>query len=244
MLHRLYKPESWEDVVGFRSQVSVIRRMISRDDFDGGALLFTGPSGVGKSTIARQVINQLITADSRIDWLEGDRCTEATVQKLRGKLQPLMFDNAWFGVVVDECHKMTANSVGAWLNLLDHIAPNVVCIFTTTEAPPVKGTPREIDAFESRTLPISLDPDEETKREFAARVTEIARNEGLGGKNEDDAYQLLARHKWNLRRAINELPKGALLKPGMQTASLLDATREANREDFKQRLLNGQGGAA
>lgn len=241
MLHRRYQPETWSEVVGMRTQLSIIQRTITAPEFDGGAMLFTGPSGVGKSTVARQVINQLVTAPSRIDWFAGDRCTEATVQKLRDKLQPCMFANAWFGVVVDECHKMTRNAVGAWLNQIDHSPPNVIYIFTTTETPPVDAAPAEIDAFESRTLPVVFDLHDETRQAFAEYVSRIAVENELGGGSVEDAWNLLARHKWNLRRAINELPNGALKRQGMQTASLLDMTRAANEtEDLKARLLRGK----
>lgn len=238
MLHRRHQPATWADVAGFRTPISIIQRTIRADAFDGGALLLTGPSGVGKSTIGRLVVDELVNADSRRVYLNGDRCTEQTVQRLGDTLQPSMFAHAWYGVLVDECHKMSRGAVAAWLNLLDHLPPNVAIVFTTTETPPVAGTPSEIEAFESRTLPMALDLDDETREAFAARVCEIARGMGQGGDSIDDAWKLLAARKWNLRRAINEIPKGALMGKGTQTASLLDA---APANDLKSRLLAGKG---
>jgi replication-associated recombination protein RarA len=213
--------------------------MIRTPGFYGGAMLFTGPSGVGKSTVGRMVVDELVgDAPSRKVYLAGDRCTETRVQELRDMLQPSMFGAAWFGVLVDECHKMTQNSVGAWLNALDHLAPNVVVVFTTTESPPVKGTPSETDAFVSRALHLEFVPDDETQRAFADYLCRVARGASMGGECAEDAWKLLVRKKWNLRKALNDIPKGALIGKGTQTTSML----ETKRIDLAERLLAGRGG--
>lgn len=224
MLHKSHCPATFDDVAGFPRQLAILRRLAQSDH--GGAVLLVGPSGVGKTTIAN-IIAGRAKPSMRAD-LEGDRCGVQAVHDFASRLKPasIGWDLGWFCVTVNECHRMTHAAVAAWLNLLDNLPPRVMVIFTTTERPPVQGSANEQEAFESRCLALDLDPDEATKDAFASRLLAIAQAEGVGGATQAQARALLARHRWNLRRAINELPKGALIADTATLPAVDHAMRE------------------
>ncbi|MCC7510191.1 MAG: AAA family ATPase [Planctomycetes bacterium] len=224
-VHTRHRPAQLADVVGFRAQLSVLQRAINSPGFSGGALLITGPSGTGKSSIAESVVHALVKHASRRHVMHGDKCTELTVQKLADQLKPLpLFSGEaqpWAGVVIDEAHNMTPAALGAWLNALEHSPANVVYVFTSTESPPFKGLQNEIDAMISRCLHIELCVDSETQAAFVAHVRKVSELEGLGTPDVDATFQYLQRAKWNLRKALNDLPTGKLARMAGPTKSLL-----------------------
>ena len=57
-LHTDYRPRTWDEFVGNKETVDKLRSVISREDCPH-TFLFSGPTGCGKTTLARIVAKEL-----------------------------------------------------------------------------------------------------------------------------------------------------------------------------------------
>jgi DNA polymerase III gamma/tau subunit len=98
-----YRPDKWDEVIGNEDSVTSLRKVLAEDS--SHAFLFTGPSGVGKTTVARLAAKELgTTADNLI---EVDAATHNGVEEMRDlaetlKYRPLGASNIK-SIIVDEC---------------------------------------------------------------------------------------------------------------------------------------------
>ena len=69
-LYNTYRPESFDEVVGNESTIQSLQKMFEREEGLPNAILLHGPSGTGKTTIARIIKSVLNIADQ--DYKELD----------------------------------------------------------------------------------------------------------------------------------------------------------------------------
>jgi DNA polymerase III gamma/tau subunit len=141
-LHLKYRPSKLEEVVGQNSAVVALYSLL--EDVPPHTILLTGPSGVGKTTMARIYANAVGTELHNL--YEVDAATNTGIDAMRALRERLAFKglgkNTTKTIIVDEAHRL---SVQAWDSLLKDIEEppdHVYWIFCTTNVSKVPDTIR------------------------------------------------------------------------------------------------------
>jgi DNA polymerase-3 subunit gamma/tau len=189
-LYRKYRSRSLDEIVG-QTAVTVALKNAIKSNQISHAYLFTGPRGVGKTSIARILgfeINKLpYTDDLPLDIIEIDAASNNGVEKTRELIERVSFApvSAKFKVyIIDEVHMLSPASFNALLKTLEEPPAHVIFILATTESHKIPET------ILSRTQHYSFKfVDEKT---IAGHLKEIANKESI--QIDDEALQLVAQH--------------------------------------------------
>lgn len=144
-----YRPKTFNDVVGQKATSVILSAKIAKGSLSQ-VLVFTGPSGVGKTSMARIIAAQLnpegaddVHAGTHPAVLEIDGASNGSVDAIRQLKRDLNFAIPGHRVVIiDEVHAISAEAFAALLNLLEFPPPNVTVILITTEAHKIPQTIR------------------------------------------------------------------------------------------------------
>lgn len=136
-----YRPHRFEDVVGQRATTTILAAMIAKNSL-AQVLLFTGDSGVGKTTMARIIAAQLnseaaqdVRQGTHPSVLEIDGASNGSVAAIRDLKKDLNF--AVLGnrvIIIDEVHSISSSAFDALKEMLEFPPANVYFILCTTEA--------------------------------------------------------------------------------------------------------------
>lgn len=153
-LYRKYKPNNFSNIIGqfYIKKIllnSLVNNMISH------AYIFSGPRGVGKTSIARifaKSINctnkingdaccvcnncKLFSSSDCMDIIELDAASNNGINEIRNLIDSTKFIPNIFSkkiYIIDEAHMLTNSSWNALLKTLEDPPKNVVFIFATTE---------------------------------------------------------------------------------------------------------------
>lgn len=139
-LYRKYRSRSLDEIVGQEHVTSILKNAISQDRI-GHAYLFTGPRGVGKTSIARILaheINQLPYTDesTHLDIIEIDAASNNGVDDIRDlrekvTLAPTSAKRKIY--IIDEVHMLSKPAFNALLKTLEEPPEHVVFILATTD---------------------------------------------------------------------------------------------------------------
>ena len=129
-----YRPNSFDMVLGQKSTVNSLKHFSEAGKWPH-ALLFHGPTGCGKTTLARLVAQEV--GCEKHNLIEIDAATFGGVDSMRSLQQGLQLGG--FGrstvkcVVVDEAHAMSPQSWTSLLKSIEEPPSHVYFIFCTTE---------------------------------------------------------------------------------------------------------------
>jgi len=135
-----YRPQQFSDVVGQKAPSVILAAMIAKNKLPP-VLLFTGPSGVGKTSMAR-IVAAALNPGSEKDVHEGvhpfvleiDGASNGSVEAIRTLKKDLSFISGGHRVIIiDEVHAISSNAFDALLNILEEVPSNVTFILCTTE---------------------------------------------------------------------------------------------------------------
>lgn len=154
MLAVKFRPKKFEEVLGQQHVVGPIKNAIKTKDMSH-VILLHGPSGVGKTTIARIIAMSVncqnqkdgepccvcssckrIESENSMDLLEFDAATNGGVNEIReiqAQVQAASLSTRFRVFIIDEAHMLTNQAANALLKTLEEPPKNVIFILATTE---------------------------------------------------------------------------------------------------------------
>ncbi|MDD2902458.1 MAG: DNA polymerase III subunit gamma/tau [Syntrophales bacterium] len=161
VLARKWRPQNFEEVVGQEPITRTLQNAISQGRI-AHAFLFSGPRGVGKTSVARILAKALncqegptphpcnqcvacreITLGSSMDVLEIDGASNRgidEVRDLREKIKYLPTHGQYKVYIIDEVHMLTKEAFNALLKTLEEPPAHAVFVLATTEPHKVPAT--------------------------------------------------------------------------------------------------------
>lgn len=157
MIYRKYRPKTFAEIIGQDNIVRILENEIKSDKI-AHAYLFTGPRGLGKTTISRlmakavnclkrktgesEPCNQCVHCQSVnqgrfIDLIELDAASQTGVDNVReniiaySRIPPAQGKYKVF--VIDEVHMLSISAFNALLKILEEPPKYVIFILATTE---------------------------------------------------------------------------------------------------------------
>jgi len=211
MLYEKYRPQTFEQVLGQDKAIRQIR-LAGRTGFGGKAFWVSGPSGTGKTTLARIIARQIADDFCIEEYDSADKLTAEELRKIDDQIGMYGWGRGGRAIVVNEAHGLRAPIVRQLLGLLERLPSHVVVIFTTTRDGEEKLFDDQIDASPllSRCIEVRL-TSQGLCKPFAARVKEIAEAEGLDGQPIARYEQLARDCKNNLRRMLMAVESGTMV---------------------------------
>ncbi len=214
VLYERWRPRTLDGVVGQDDVVKRLKLIRDRSGFGGRVYWFSGPSGAGKTTLAR-----LIAEDAADGYaiIEID-AARLTVEQLRDfermcRMKPL--GKGWHAFIVNESHNLSGRVVSELQTVLEepHVQHSSLWVFTTTTAGQQKLFDTKFDAqpFLSRAMMFELSAHGH-ELDFAQRVMEIAQAENLDGQPLAAYVELVRKCNGNMRKCLNAIESGEMLR--------------------------------
>lgn len=190
-LYRKYRSRSLDEVVGQDHIKNTLIKALKNGKLSH-AYLFTGPRGVGKTSVARilayEANNIPYESESiHLDIIEIDAASNRRIDEIRDLREKINITptTAKYKIyIIDEVHMLTKEAFNALLKTLEEPPAHVIFILATTEAHKVPET------IVSRTQRFVFKPISEN--DIAGHLKSIVKKEGINIS--DEAIDLLSRH--------------------------------------------------
>lgn len=170
-LYLKYRPSNLDQIKGNKTAVESLKNMLKNKDTCPHTFLLHGPTGCGKTTIARIIANELGCKER--DFMEVNTADLRGIDTSReiinrSQFAPMQGEiTVW---LIDECHKLTNDAQNALLKLLEDTPKHVYIILCTTDPQKLLST------IKGRCIQLQVSPLNET--EMFQLLRRIVRDEG------------------------------------------------------------------
>lgn len=192
VLARKWRPKQFEEVVAQQHVIQTITNAIEQKRI-ASAYLFSGPRGVGKTTMARllaKAVNcekgptpspcdecnncQEITGGRSLDVIEIDGASNRGIDEVRNLREGARFaptTSIKKIYIIDEVHMLTDAAFNALLKIIEEPPAHILFVFATTEIHKVPATIlSRCQRFDFRRVPLA---------DIVAQLAMICQNEGV-----------------------------------------------------------------
>ena len=231
-----YRPQKIDDCVLPQSLKDTFKQYIQQGELPN--FLFCGTAGVGKTTVAKALCNEIGAEYLMINGSE-ESGIDTLRTKIKGFASTISLTDAKKVVILDEADYLQANSTQPALRaFIEEFANN--CRFILT----CNFKNRIIEPIHSRCSVIEFKIENKDKQEIAAsffkRATTILKNEGVGFDPKVVA-ELVTKHFPDYRRILNELQRYSVsgtidsgILVNMSAESFKDLVRLMKEKNFTE----------
>lgn len=198
-----YRPQKIDDCVLPQALKDTFKQYITQGELP--SFLFSGTAGVGKTTVAKALCNEIGAEYILVNGSDEGRSIDVLRTTIKGFASTVSLTDAKKVVIVDEADYMNAQSVQPALrSFIEEFSGNCRFIFTCN----FKN--RIIEPLHSRCAVIEFKIDSKDKQEIAAtffkRAVQILKQEDVEFDPKVVA-ELITKHFPDYRRILNELQR-------------------------------------
>ena len=135
-----YRPTTFSDVVGQNITTAILSKVVEKQNFKP-AYLLAGPSGIGKTTIARIFANAINGGIG--DPEELDAASNGGIDQIRAIVESAnqrSLTGTYKIFIIDECHAISTAGWQVFLKSLEDAPAYTIYIFCTTEPNKIPAT--------------------------------------------------------------------------------------------------------
>lgn len=228
-----YRPKTFDTCVGQNSTIKILERQLATNNISN-VYLFCGPSGVGKTTLARILANRINNGYG--NPIEIDAASNNGVDAVReiiNSANERAIDAEYKVFIIDECHAVTTQGWQAFLKCIEEPPKYTIFMFCTTAPEKVPATiNNRCQRFNLSKVPTD---------NIRARLNYICDQEGF--TNYDEACDYISKiSNGGVRDSIANLEKCANFSSDLSINNVLECLGNFSYNtmfDLTGALLNG-----
>ncbi|MBS3817667.1 MAG: replication factor C small subunit [Candidatus Thermoplasmatota archaeon] len=231
-----YRPEDLDGILGQHDVIEKLKTYIDRGSMPH--LLFSGPLGVGKTTTALALANEIYGKDKKANFIELTRSEERGIDAIRGKVKEeaksrTLTEKDFKLIFMDQADSLTSDAQSAFRRTMENFSDNVRFILSCST------TSKIIDPIQSRCASFRFHPlDKERTLEWIKKIED---NEDF--EIDENAVNVLIRiSKGDLRKLTNLLQIASSIDPEITEKEIKSALKETKTADIRGMILKAQQG--
>jgi replication factor C small subunit len=225
-----YRPKSFDEIKGQDEIVAAIKRMVERKDLPH--LLFIGPPGTGKTSMAECIARALFGSEWRNRFVELNASDERGIDTVRNVIKRLARTSGKRILFLDEADAMTPDAQNALRRIMEKTQSTIFILSANREW-------KIIDAIKSRCAIFRF---KKLRDDIVLqRLLEICKAEGIkiDPKAKEGFMALVREADGDLRKAINMLETLITHGKSITEKEVLALRRPRLAEDALKLALGG-----